>query len=479
MERFFTFQNLLILWSLGLFGVSAYFFWKNRMLALTLQERQEALTLLTERHHHIEKKADQAEHFQEQVRTLEIELEGRKATYEAEIRTLQEAKEALTQSFQALSAKALEQNNRSFMTLAESTLGRFHEMSKGHLDQKEKSIQGLVSPLKESLGLVDQKLAHLEKERESAYQVLRHQVSELISSQKELRQETGNLSKALRAPHVRGRWGEMQLRRVVEMSGMSAHCDFVEQAGIQKEETLLRPDMIVKLPGKKCLVIDAKAPLSSYLEALEVQDGPQRRDLLKAHARHVRQHVVQLSSRSYWDHINREDTPEFVVLFLPGDTFFSAALEEDPSLIEYGIEKKVILATPATLIALLHSVAYGWRQESLAENAREISALGKELFKRIGDMTGHFTKLGQDINRSVRSYNQAIGSLESRVLPSAKRFRDLKAVAEDSTLPSPAPVEMAPRLPSTSGGPGQSASSHALLEESSSSIDSPASQKAG
>jgi DNA recombination protein RmuC len=347
--------------------------------------------------------------------------------------------------------QALEQNNRNFMELAGGTFAKFHERSKGELTLKEQAVAALVAPLKETLGLVDQKLQHLEKERQTAYGVLRHQVGELILSQKELRSETANLVKALRAPHVRGRWGEMQLRRVVEMSGMSAHCDFLEQVSVTSDTgSTLRPDMIVRLPGEKALVIDAKAPLAAYLEALEAQDEDTRLEHLKTHARHVRSHIMQLASKTYWDQLPTTQTPEFVILFLPGETFFSAALEQDPTLIEMGVEKRVILATPATLIALLHAVGYGWRQETLAQNAQEISTLGKEMYKRLGDVGGHLTKLGQDLDKSVGSYNKAVRSFEARLLPSARRFRDLNAVPGEAPLEAPSFVENVARLPQSS-----------------------------
>ena len=381
------------------------------------------------------------------IHHLEIALEKEKSAHTAQVAALQAAREDMLQRFQALSAQALAQSNQSFLELAKESFSKLHEQSKGELSLKEKSFQALVTPIKESLTQVDQKLQLLEKERENSYSVLRHQVGELITSQKELRSETANLVKALRTPHVRGRWGEMQLRRVVEMSGMSAHCDFTEQTSLETQEGRLRPDMIVRLPGGKVLVIDAKAPLAGYLDALEASDDVTRIEHLRTHAKHVRTHILQLSSRSYWDHISTSETPEFVVLFLPGETFFSAALEQDPSLIEMGVEKKVILATPATLIALLHAVAYGWRQEHLAENAREISLLGKELYKRLSDVGGHIGKLGLDLGRSVRSYNQAVSSLETRVLPSARRFRDLKAVSPEEVFETPVLLESVARVP--------------------------------
>ncbi|MCA0370044.1 MAG: DNA recombination protein RmuC [Proteobacteria bacterium] len=378
-----------------------------------------------------------------------LTFEREKATFGAQLATLTEAKNQMGQSFQALCAQALEQNNRVFLELAQGNFSKLHEKSKSDLTLKEQAVAAMVAPLKETLGLVDQKLGQLEKERQSAYSVLRHQVGELVVGQKELRQETANLVKALRAPHVRGRWGEMQLRRVVEMSGMSAHCDFLEQVTIGREdgEGPVRPDMVVRLPGGKSLVIDAKAPLAGYLDALEAPDDIQRQEHLKTHARHVRTHIMQLASRSYWDRLSATQTPEFVVLFLPGETFFSAALEQDPSLIELGVEKKVILATPATLIALLHAVAYGWRQEALTQNAQEISQLGKELYKRLADVGAHMTKLGQDLDRCVGSYNKTVRSFEARLLPGARRFRELNPVPSEEVPQAPAFVENVAKLP--------------------------------
>lgn len=377
---------------------------------------------------------------------LEAFLAQERKQFQEKLKIFDEARQELSNAFQALSAQALERNNRSFLELAKTTLEKFQETARGDLQLKERAISELVNPLRESLQNVDQKIGELEKTRQSAYEVLRHQVGDLIQSQKELRSETANLVKALRAPHVRGRWGEMQLRRVVEMSGMSIHCDFLEQAVVEGDQARLRPDMIVHLPGDKRLIIDAKAPLAAYLDALEAKEDIPRQNFLRDHARQVRTHILSLSARAYWDQFTKSgETPEFVVMFLPGETIFSAALEQDPSLIEVGVERRVILATPATLIALLHAVAYGWRQERLAENAREISQLGRELYKRLADMGGHLAKLGQSLGISVRAYNSTVASLESRVLPSARRFKELDAAASQHELAELPQLDHLPR----------------------------------
>ncbi len=364
-------------------------------------------------------------------------------SYEEKLKLLQDTKNQLSHTFEALSSQALEKNNRSFLNLANETLAKFQESARGDLKLRQQAVGEMVSPLKETLSAVDVKLQSMEKERTSAYEGLKSQVFELVNTQKELRRETANLVKALRTPHIRGRWGEMQLRRVVELSGMSPHCDFVEQPTLEGAENRLRPDMIVHLPGGKRLVIDAKAPLAAYLEALEAVDETTRIERMRDHARQVKAHILSLSSRSYWEYHKGKETPEFVILFLPGDTFFSAALEHDPSLIELGVEKRVILATPTTLIALLHAIAYGWRQERLAENAREICDLGKELYKRLADMGGHLDKLGSDLMSAVKSYNKTIGTVETRVYPSARRFKDLEAAGSQDEI---APLEYIDQL---------------------------------
>jgi DNA recombination protein RmuC len=295
----------------------------------------------------------------------------------------------------------------------------------------------IVAPVRDSLQRVDSQIREIEKERAGAYAALQEQVRSLIETQSQLRSETGRLVTALRTPHVRGNWGEMQLRRVVEMAGMLDHCDFTSQTTLRGEDGRLRPDLLVRLPGGRTIVVDAKTPLEAYLRAIEAGDETTRKARLADHARQVRAQMAALSRKSYWEQF--EPAPEFTVLFLPGECFFSAALEADPALIESGAAQNLILATPTTLIALLRAVAYGWRQEDLARNAAEISALGKELFKRLSDMGEHFGKVGINLGRAVEAYNSAIGSLESRVMVSARRFAELKT--------TPMGVEIAPLEP--------------------------------
>jgi DNA recombination protein RmuC len=306
-----------------------------------------------------------------------------------------------------------------------------------------KLAQDSVAPIKEALGKFDSKIQALEVAREGAYQGLLQQVSQLLDTGRQLRSETSNLVQALRSPVTRGQWGEIQLKRVVEMAGMLAYCDFVEQETLKTEGGNLRPDLIVKLPAGKTIVVDAKAPVANYMDAMAIEDEAQRKHKLQGFARLVRDRVAELGRKSYWDQF--EHTPELVVMFLPGDHFYAAALEQDPSLIEYGVDQKVLVATPVTLIGLLRAIAYGWRQEAIAANAREISDLGAELYKRIGDLGGHWIDIGRNLSRTVEAFNSAVGSLESRVLVSARRFRELGAAPSAVDIEMVEPVEKAVR----------------------------------
>jgi DNA recombination protein RmuC len=341
------------------------------------------------------------------------------------LRLLAEARSELSDAFKALSADALRTNNASFLELARTTLERFQAQAKDDLEQRRVAVEHLVGPIKESLSKVDGQIQHLERARSEAYGALMGQVRTLAESQERLRAETGNLVTALRAPAVRGRWGEIQLRRVVEMAGMLAHCDFVEQMTASVDERRLRPDLVVKLPGGKNVVVDAKVPLQAYLEALEAADEETRSARLADHARQIRQHMAKLSMKGYWEQF--QPAPEFVVMFIPGEAFYSAALEQDPGLIEEGVGQRVLLATPTTLIGVLKAVAYGWQQETVAESARAVSKLGKELHGRLAVLGDHMARLGQQLDRAVSTYNQTVGSLERRVLPAARRFSDLGA----------------------------------------------------
>lgn len=368
--------------------------------------------------------ADKVRHeSQAEIAVLKVRLEEEKKTTLEKLSLIQDAEKKFTDTFQALSAQALQRNNQSFLELAKTSLEKFQQGAKEDLTGRQTAINELVKPLKESLEKVDVKIQDLEKQRVSAYATLTEQIKFLSGTQEKLQFETANLVKALRAPQVRGRWGEMTLKRVAELAGMVEHCDFSEQESRNVLEGRIRPDMIVKLPLGKQIVVDAKTPLQAYLNTLEAKSDEDYEFQLSEHARQMQDHMKSLAHKSYWEQFH--PAPEFVVMFVPGENFFSAALKKIPDLIEDGVRQGVILATPTTLISLLKSVSYGWRQERLAANAEEISNLARDLYDRLAVLGGHFDVLGRSLKKSVENYNSAVGALESRVLPQARRFQEL------------------------------------------------------
>jgi DNA recombination protein RmuC len=371
---------------------------------------------------------------------LQSELGSERKAAAEKLAAWEEAEKRFRETFQALSSKALKDNSQSFLELARTHLGEYQKSATQELEGRQKAIGELVKPIRESLQKVDTRLESVEAARREAYGVLTEQVKTMAAGQERLHNETQRLVQALHQPHVRGNWGEVQLRRVVEMAGMEPYCDFQEQPATG--DGTLRPDLIVRLPGGKSVVVDAKTPLEAYLKAMEVGGEAACSAYLEEHARQVKAHLRALGGKAYWSQF--EDTPEFVVMFLPGETFFSAALKEDPTLIEYGVKQRVVLASPTTLIALLQAVAYGWKQERLAENARAISDLGRELYDRIRTLTENFLRVGKHLDQGVEAYNRAVGSLESRVLPAARKFKDLDAGTEKE-IPEATPVDRTAR----------------------------------
>src|SRR6266478_3803484 len=377
--------------------------------------------------HSSDKEVTQREHLREDNADLKAQLEGERRAAQVRSESFKQAADELSEKFKALSRDALKDNNQSFLDLARATLEQFQTSAKGDLELRQRAIDQLVKPLTESLEKVDGKIGEMERARAGAYSELREQVRALATSQLQLQSETGNLVKALRTPHIRGRWGEIQLRRVVELAGMLQYCDFTEQETVTGEDGRIRPDVIVRLPGGRTIVVDAKVPFDAFYESISTTDDVVRVERLKDHARLVRAHIGQLSKKSYWETV--QPTPEFVLLFLPGENFYSAALEHDPKLIEDGVGLGVIIATPTTLIALLKAVSYGWRQEQMAANAQEVSKLARTLYDRLRKFSEYFPEIGNNLDREHESYNKGVGSLEARVLVPERKFKERGAIS--------------------------------------------------
>ena len=355
----------------------------------------------------------------------------------------QEAEAKLREAFQALSAEALRTNNEAFLHLAETRLREARTEAASDIDERKKAIETLLAPMAKTLDLVDHEIKESERRRLQSSTELVQRIASLDHMGQGLRMETARLVDALKRPGVRGRWGELQLKRVVELAGMVEHCHFTEQQTIDADDGRIRPDVIVQLPGGKHVVIDAKVPLDAYLRALEAPDEAARQRFLADHAKQVRTHVCQLAAKGYAAQV--QPSPDFVVMFLPGEMFFSAALEQDPALIDYGGERRVILASPTTLIALLRAVAYGWQQEAVARDARQIADYGRRLYESVGKLAEHFEKLGSRLRGSVEAYNEAIGSLEGNVLAKARKFKDLQAASGEDLKPIE-PIDKQPRM---------------------------------
>jgi DNA recombination protein RmuC len=371
------------------------------------------------------------------------DLEHERAMAQERLATINDAQERLSTSFKALSAEALQASMAQLSELARAQLRAVQAEAKGDLDQRREAVEQLVGPLKEQLGRVDAQLLRLDQERRESRGRLEAQLKTLAETGERLRTETGALVTALRKPNARGQWGQMQLRNVVELAGMVRHCDFVEQSALAGDETQLRPDLLVNLPGGKHVVVDAKAPLQGVLDAYEARDEDERQRHLRDHARLLRRHVKALADKAYWAGL--DSAPDLVVMFLPGEHLYGAALEADPALIEDAMARRVLVATPTTLLAMLRAVAYGWQQERVAESAQAISELGRELHARLVKLSSLFATLGTRLNSAVRAYNEAVGSYEARVLPAARRFEDHGSVAGGRELPQLEPVTVSAR----------------------------------
>jgi len=377
-----------------------------------------------------------------EIANLETRVKDQQALQLERDTAYEAATARLATSFSELASQSLQSNSETFLKLAEQNLSAHQERAKRELGNREQAVENMVKPIRDALQQSQQQIAALEKSRSEAYGSIRSQLESMHLSQQSLAQETQNLVKALRRPEVRGRWGEITLRRLVELAGMVEHCDFQEQVHTTTDDKVIRPDMIVRMPDQRELVVDVKTPLDAYLEAVEAKDDVARQLGLKRHAKNVREHIRKLASKAYWEQFS--DSPEFVILFIPGDQFLSAALNEDPELIENALSQQIILATPTSFVALLKAVAYGWRQLALADNAKEIRVLAEDLYSRLGSFVGHMNRVGKQLSSSVENYNRAMGSLERKVLPGARKFVELGIHAKKEIEPI-APLDSLPR----------------------------------
>lgn len=378
---------------------------------------------------------------------LTARLEIERQRHREKVAAMEEARKHMMATFASLSRRALHENSETFLELAQQNLQQFHIRAQAGLDEKEKAVSALVTPISEALEKTRDQIHEIEKERKEAHGALNQHLRLVAESHRGLQNETRNLVKALSRPEVRGRWGEMTLKRLAELSGMVEHCDFTEQESVRSDEGMLRPDMVVRMPDKREIVVDAKTPLDGYLEAMEATDDEQRAKALKRHARKLRERVRELASKAYWTQFR--NSPDFVVLFVPGDQFLAAALELDPGLLEDSLDSKVVLATPTSLVALLRAVAFGWRQLVLTRNAEIIRDLGEDLYRRIATFVEHMGRLGRTLGSSVENYNRALGSLERQVLPGARRFTEL-GIQPNKDLEELEPVEKATLSPKQS-----------------------------
>lgn len=414
-------NDIILFFTLAILVICALFLWRQRSALHHAKQKEHELI--------VEKSL------------LEQQIAFQDKTLHNQSALIEKLEVRIKESFQSITQETLLKNHASMMEIAKSSFEQSQEKSKHDLEQRHAAIKNLVDPMQLALSQVDEKLKVLEQERTIAYIDLKAQVKSLIETQKDLKDETSSLVKALRNPTTRGQWGEFQLKRVVELAGMVERCDFVQQ----ETSNNLRPDMIVRLPGDKQIIVDAKTPLFGYLNALDAKTDQERKQFMAEHAMQVRTHIKQLSQKSYWEQF--KNTPEFVVMFIPNESLFSAALEQDPSLIEFGANERVILATPTTLIALLRAVAYGWRQESIHESVQEVINLGQELYKRFNTVSQYFSKIGRNLNQSVDSYNQTLASFENRLIPVMRRFQDIKALKTDTITEPFKPIESHSKSP--------------------------------